>query len=234
MLEEMTYPNNIAMVRRVRGLSQAYVAKTIGVSRPKYIDIEKGKKELTISQVEKLKKLLDVEFDDLIGIDTNNIDFRKYIREHTNTTDKTKAKEQLNTPSTTSQENSIKLFEDKIVRSVWDDKEEKWWFSVTDVVAILTNSKDPKQYIKKLRKRDPELNEGWVQFVPLLSTETPGGKQLTSCADTKGILRIIQSIPSKKAEPFKQWLAKVGSERIDQMVDPELSIHQIFRTYKER
>ena len=98
--------------------------------------------------------------------------------------------------------NSIKLFEDKQVRSTWSEAEEKWYFVVEDVVAILTDSKDPKQYIKRLRQRDEELSKGWVQFVPTLIIETAGGKQRMNCADLKGLFRIIQSIPSPKAEPF--------------------------------
>ena len=220
-MEELQYPNNIAIIRKIRGFSQAYIAEQIGVSRPKYIEIEKGLKELTVSQVKKLQELLDVEFDDLLGIDTGNIDIRKFIKKDTPSQEPTHPKS-----------NSIKLFEDKTIRSVWDEKEEKWWFSVADVVAALTNSADPKQYIKKMRQRDPELNKGWVQFVPLLPIQTAGGVQRISCSDTKGILRIIQSIPSKKAEPFKRWLAQVGSDRIDQMADPEKSIQQALQDHK--
>ena len=128
--------------------------------------------------------------------------------------------------------NSIKLFEDKIVRSVWDEENEKWWFAVVDVVGILTDSNDPRQYVKKMRQRDPELNEGWVQNVLPLPIQTAGGIQKVACADTEYLLRIIQSIPSKKAEPFKRWLAEVGSERLDQMADPEKSIKQALRDYR--
>ena len=128
--------------------------------------------------------------------------------------------------------NSIKLFEDKLVRSVWDDEKEEWYFSVNDVVQILTDSVNVSDYIKKMRKRDEELSQGWGQIVTPLAVETTGGKQKTNFADTKGIFRIIQSIPSKKAEPFKQWLAKVGAERLDQLQDPELSIKQGLEDYR--
>jgi hypothetical protein len=128
--------------------------------------------------------------------------------------------------------NTIKLFESKTVRSVWNEAEEKWYFVVEDVIAILTDSKDPKQYIKRMRLRDAQLAQGWVQFVPTLRVETNGGVQKMGCADTKGLLRIIQSIPSPKAEPFKLWLAQVGSERIEEIENPELAIQRTRETYK--
>ncbi|MBO4438698.1 MAG: DUF1016 family protein [Spirochaetaceae bacterium] len=128
--------------------------------------------------------------------------------------------------------NSIKLFEDRLVRSVWDDERGEWYFSINDVVQILTDSINVTDYIKKMRKRDEELGQGWGQIVTPLSVETAGGRQKTNFADTKGIFRIIQSIPSKKAEPFKQWLAKVGAERLDQLQDPELSIKQGLEDYR--
>ncbi|MBO4825843.1 MAG: Bro-N domain-containing protein [Prevotella sp.] len=127
---------------------------------------------------------------------------------------------------------SIKLFEKQKVRTVWDDKEEKWYFCVVDVVEALTDSINPTDYIKKMKKRDPELAKGWGQIVTPLSVQTPGGKQRVNCATQQGIFRIIQSIPSKKAEPFKQWMAQVASQRIDQMQDPELSIEQAIADYK--
>lgn len=129
-------------------------------------------------------------------------------------------------------QSSLQIFEEKKVRSVWDDKEEKWYFAVVDVVEVLTDSKNPTDYIKKMKKRDPQLAEGWGQFVTPLSMETAGGKQRVNCADTEGIFRIIQSIPSPKAEPFKQWMAQVASQRIDQMQDPELDIQQAVADYK--
>lgn len=128
--------------------------------------------------------------------------------------------------------NTIKLFESKNIRSIWNETEEKWYFVVEDVIAILTDSKDPKQYIKRMRMRDSELSKGWVQFVPTLKVETKGGLQKMGCSDSKGLLRIIQSIPSPKAEPFKRWLAQVGSERIDEIENPELAIQRTRETYK--
>ena len=129
--------------------------------------------------------------------------------------------------------NSLKLFGDKLVRSVWDDEKEEWFFSIVDVVEILTDSTDPKQYIKKMRMRDTELNLNWGTIcTPLQMIGRDGKRREIQSADTKGILRIIQSIPSKKAEPFKQWLAQVGAERIEQMQDPELSIKQALIDYK--
>ena len=128
--------------------------------------------------------------------------------------------------------NSIKLFEDKLVRSVWDEEKEEWFFSVNDVVQILADSTNVTDYIKKMRKRDEELGKGWGQIVTPLSVQTAGGKQKTNFANTQGLFRIIQSIPSKKAEPFKKWLAKVGAERLDQLQDPELSIKQGLEDYR--
>ena len=130
------------------------------------------------------------------------------------------------------QYNAIKLFEEKRVRTVWDDQQEKWYFSVVDVVSVLTDSANPTDYLKKMRKRDPQLAEGWGQIVTPLSIQTPGGKQKVNFADTEAIFRIIQSIPSPKAEPFKLWMARVAAERLDQMQDPELSINQALMDYK--
>ena len=131
------------------------------------------------------------------------------------------------------QHNSIKLFEEKRVRTVWDDQQEKWYFSVVDVVAVLTDSANPTDYLKKMRKRDPELAAFVGTNCPQVAmlTET-GKKRQTLAADTEAIFRIIQSIPSPKAEPFKLWMARVASERIDQMQDPELSINQALMDYK--
>ena len=127
---------------------------------------------------------------------------------------------------------AIQLFQERKVRTVWDDQEEKWYFCVVDVVEVLTDSKNPTDYIKKMRKRDPMLAEGWGQIVTPLAVQTAGGKQKTNFATMEGIFRIIQSIPSPKAEPFKQWMAQVASQRIDQMQDPELSIDQAIIDYK--
>ncbi len=130
------------------------------------------------------------------------------------------------------QHNAIKLFEEKRVRTIWDDQQEKWYFSVVDVVSILTDSVNPTDYLKKMRKRDPLLAEGWGQIVTPLSIQTAGGKQKVNFADTEAMFRIIQSIPSPKAEPFKLWMARVAAERLDQMQDPELSINQAMMDYK--
>ena len=129
-------------------------------------------------------------------------------------------------------QHAIKIFEDRKVRTVWDADNEKWYFSVVDVVSVLTDSVDPSGYIKTLRRRDPELSKGWGQIVTPLSVDTPGGKQRMNCADQRGVFRLIQSIPSPKAEPFKMWMASVASERIDQMQDPEKSIDQAILDYK--
>ena len=126
-----------------------------------------------------------------------------------------------------------KLFEDRKIRTVWDDKEEKWYFSIVDVVAVLTDSADPKQYIKRMKSRDEGLKANWgtiCTLVPLVSEDGKKHKEMT--ADTTGIFRIIQSIPSRKAEPVKQWIAHVAAERIDQIQDPELSIQQAMMDYK--
>lgn len=130
------------------------------------------------------------------------------------------------------QHNAIKLFEEKRVRTIWDDQQEKWYFSVVDVVSVLTDSVNPTDYLKKMRKRDPLLAEGWGQIVTPLSIQTAGGKQKVNFADTEAMFRIIQSIPSPKAEPFKLWMARVAAERLDQMQDPELSINQAMMDYK--
>ena len=127
---------------------------------------------------------------------------------------------------------AIQLFEERKVRSVWDDEQERWYFCVVDVVEALTDSVNPTDYIKKMKKRDPELAKGWGQIVTPLSIQTPGGKQRVNCANQEGLFRIIQSIPSPKAELLKQWMAQVASERIDQMQDPELSIDQAIVDYK--
>ncbi len=128
--------------------------------------------------------------------------------------------------------NIVKLFENKNIRSVWNEADEKWYNVVENVISILTDSNDPKQYVKRMRKRDIELALGWVQIVPTLLVETAGGKQKMGCANTKGLLRIIQSIPSPKAEPFKLWLAQVGSDRIEEIENPELAIQRTRETYK--
>lgn len=125
------------------------------------------------------------------------------------------------------------LFETTEIRSVWDDEQEEWYFSVVDVVAVLTESLNPTDYLKKLRKRDALLGDYLGTNCPQVAMKTTTGKlRKTLAATTEQLLRIIQSIPSKKAEPFKLWLAQVGSERLDQLQDPELSIEQAMRDYK--
>ena len=127
---------------------------------------------------------------------------------------------------------AIKLFEEKKVRTVWDDEQEKWYFCVADVVEVLTESKDPSGYVKTMKRRDPMLAKGWGQIVTPLSVQTAGGRQKVNCATMNGIFRIIQAIPSPKAEPFKVWMAQVASQRLDQLQDPEKSIDQAIVDYK--
>lgn len=127
---------------------------------------------------------------------------------------------------------NIKLFESKQIRSVWNEAEQKWYFVVADVVQVLTNTPNPTDYIKKMRKRDKSLAQGWGQIVPTLSVDTAGGKQKMACANVQSLLRIIQSIPSPKAEPFKLWLAKVGSDRLDEIENPELAAQRTRELYK--
>ncbi len=129
-------------------------------------------------------------------------------------------------------QNKIQLFEQKKVRTAWDEEQEKWFFAIVDVVEALTDSVNPTDYIKKMKRRDPILAQVWGQIAPPLSIPTVGGKQKINCADTQGIFRLIQSIPSPKAEPFKQWMAQVASERLDQMQDPELSVEQAMTDYR--
>ena len=129
---------------------------------------------------------------------------------------------------------NIRFFEQNIIRYVWNETNKKLYFSVADVVEALTDSNDPKQYVKRMKQRDPELAKGWVQIVPTLVVETTGGKQKMSCANTQGLLRIIQSIPSPKAEPFKLWLAKVGQERLEEIENPELAQKRMREIYKAK
>ncbi len=128
--------------------------------------------------------------------------------------------------------NKIQLFQEHKVRTHWDEEQEKWYFSVQDVVQILSESKDVKQYIKRMRSRDAELNSNWGTIcTPLAMLAADGKMRKIQAADTEGLFRIIQSIPSKKAEPFKQWLAKVGAERVDETEDPELAFDRAMQTY---
>lgn len=129
--------------------------------------------------------------------------------------------------------NSIKLFGSDKIRAVWDDEQEKWYFSVVDVVAVLTESPNPQTYWRVLKKRlKDEGNETVTNCNGLKMPAADGKMRLTDVADTEQLLRIIQSVPSPKAEPFKMWLAKVGTARLDQMQDPELSIQQAMIDYK--
>ena len=127
----------------------------------------------------------------------------------------------------------IQQFEGLKVRTAWNEDEEKWYFSIVDVVKVLTDSADPKQYIKKMRSRDPELNSRWGTIcTPTEMVAADGKKYLTQAASAEQIFRIIQSIPSSKAEPFKVWMAQVAAQRIDQAIDPELSIDQAVADYR--
>lgn len=127
---------------------------------------------------------------------------------------------------------NIKLFESKKIRSEWIESEQRWYFVIVDVIEVLTDTPNPTDYLKKMRKRDEQLSQGWGQIVTPLLIQTAGGKQKLNCADTKGLLRIIQSIPSPKAEPFKQWLAQVGSDRLDEIENPELATQRTRELYK--
>ncbi len=129
-------------------------------------------------------------------------------------------------------ENKLVVFKNKGIRRILHNEE--WWFVVQDVVLALIDSKDPKQYIQRMKRRDPELAKGWVQIVHTLPIETTGGVQRMLCANTEGLFRIIQSIPSPKAEPFKRWLAKVGYERVQEIEDPELASKRTKAIYRAK
>ena len=133
--------------------------------------------------------------------------------------------------------NEIKLFEGNKIRSVWDNEKEEWYFSVVDIVGALTESKNPRRYWSDL-KRKMKDEEGAIQLyekIVQLKLESSDGKMYnTDVADIQGIFRIIQSIPSPKAEPFKMWLSEVGKERIDEIIDPELTIERALETYLEK
>jgi DNA-damage-inducible protein D len=130
---------------------------------------------------------------------------------------------------------NIKLFESKQIRSVWNEFDQKWYFSVQDVVQLLTDTTDAKDYIKKMKKRDLELNSNWGTICPLVEMiAADGKKRKVQAAHTQGLLRIIQSIPSPKAEPFKLWLAKVGSERLEEIENPELATQRTRELYKAK
>jgi len=127
---------------------------------------------------------------------------------------------------------SLAVFEGKKIRRIWHENE--WWFVLEDIVAALTDSSDPKQYINKMRQRDEPLAQGWVQIVHTLPIPTVGGAQNMNCVNTKGAFRIIQSVPSPKAEPFKLWLAKVGYERVQEIHDPELAQKRMKELYRAK
>ena len=132
-------------------------------------------------------------------------------------------------------ENTLQIFQEQSVRTHWDEELEKWFFSVQDVVQILTESKDVKQYIKRMRVRDNELNLNWgTVCTPVQMRAADGKVRKIQAADTEGLFRIIQSIPSPKAEPFKRWLAKIGAERIDETEDPELAFDRAMETYLKK
>ena len=131
------------------------------------------------------------------------------------------------------QHNKIQLFEEKKVRAIWDDEAEKWYFSIVDVIAVLTESPNPRNYWKVLKHRlIKEGNESVTNCNQLKMQSSDGKRYKTDVADTEQLLRLIQSIPSPKAEPFKQWMAQVAAQRLDQMQDPELSIEQAMMDYK--
>ena len=131
--------------------------------------------------------------------------------------------------------NAIQLFEDQKIRVAWDAEREEWYFSVQDVVAVLSESTDPKQYIKKMRARDPQLSANWGTIcTPVQMLAADGKQRKVQAANTEAILRIIQSIPSPKAEPFRLWLAAVGRERIEETIDPEQAIDRALETYQKK
>lgn len=127
------------------------------------------------------------------------------------------------------------IFEEKQVRRVWNDQDKKWYFSIQDILVILTESSDIKQYVKRLKSRDPELNSNWGTICTLVEMiATDGKKRKIQAANIEGIFRIIQSIPSPKAEPFKRWLAMVGYERVQEIEDPELASQRARAIYKAK
>ncbi len=132
-------------------------------------------------------------------------------------------------------DSSVKLFESQEIRSAWNEDEEEWYFSVVDVVGVLTESANPTDYLKKMRKRDEQLASYLGTNCPQIEMATSSGKKRKTLAgNAEQILRIVQSIPSKKAEPFKLWLAQVGSERIDEIIDSELTLDRALETYLKK
>ena len=133
-------------------------------------------------------------------------------------------------------DNEVKLFEDNKIRSVWDNEKEEWYFSVVDVIGALTDSPNPRDYWYRVKKRMSEEEKSQLStFCRQLKFKAADGKKYsTDAADMQGIFRIIQSIPSPKAEPFKMWLAEVGKERVDEIIDPELTIDRALETYLKK
>lgn len=132
-------------------------------------------------------------------------------------------------------DNEIKLFDGRQIRSTWDNEKEEWYFSIIDIVGVLTDSKDPGAYWRKLKQRLQEEGNEVVTICHTLKMQAADGKmRKTDVADMQGIFRIIQSVPSPKAEPFKMWLAEVGKERIDEIIDPELTIDRALNTYLKK
>lgn len=138
-------------------------------------------------------------------------------------------------PNEIGRNEAIKLFEQQAIRTVWDNEREEWYFSVVDVVGALSDSANPTDYLKKMRKRDEQLGIYIGTNCPQIAMQTASGKmRKTLAASTEQLLRIIQSIPSPKAEPFRLWLAQVGRERIEETIDPELTIDRALETYVKK
>jgi DNA-damage-inducible protein D len=136
-------------------------------------------------------------------------------------------------PISPSAAHHIAVFQETAIRRTWHNEE--WWFALSDVIAVLTDSADPRQYIKKMRSRDAALDANWGTTCTPLALLAPDGKQReTNCANTEGLFRIIQSIPSPKAEPFKRWLAQVGYERVKEIENPELASARARELYQAK
>ncbi|MBI4145545.1 Bro-N domain-containing protein [Candidatus Woesearchaeota archaeon] len=127
---------------------------------------------------------------------------------------------------------ALVVFQDKKIRRTWFNEE--WWFVAADIIAAVTDSKDPAGYLKDMRRRDESFSEGWGKIATTLGIDTPGGKQELNCVSTKGAFRLLQSIPSPKAEPFKQWLAQVGYERVQEIENPELAQARMKELYRAK
>lgn len=136
------------------------------------------------------------------------------------------------TSTSVTPENHLVVFQERSIRRTWHNEE--WWFAIVDVVAVLTDSVQPEGYVKDLRRRDKELAKGWGQIATPLRVETEGGVQRVNCANTEGLFRIVQSIPSPRAEPFKRWLAQVGYERVKEIENPELASARARELYQAK